>query len=99
MSDVPQGGVMYRVILEVSKTHPNCSAGYRVGERITLEHDMIVMEQTDRICPYAMAAILPYLPLLGHETLPDDWINKKSEIQCPDSKSPVLFAVRREPLS
>lgn len=90
---------MYRVILEVTKTHPDCSAGYKVGEKITLERDMIVMDQTDRICPYALAAMLPYLPLLGHETPKEDWINQKSEIQCPDSKSPVYFAVRRETLS
>ncbi len=65
---------MYRVILEVTKTHPACSAGYGVGERITLEHDMVVMERTDRICPYALAAMLPYLPLLGHVTPPEDSI-------------------------
>lgn len=89
---------MYRVILEVTKTHPDCSAGYQPGEKIVLEHDMVVMGQSDRICPYALAAMLPYLPLLGHETPQEDWINKKTEIQCPDSKSTVLFSVRREVL-
>ena len=89
---------MYRENLEVTKAHPDCSAGYEVGERITLEYDMVVMERTDRICPYALAAMLPYLPLLGHVTPPEDWINAKREIQCPDSQSPVFFAVHREPL-
>ena len=89
---------MYRVILEVTKTHPNCSAGYQLGEKIVLEHDMVLMDQTDRICPYAIGALLPYLPLLGHETPKKDWINKKTEIQCPDPNSPILFSIRREVL-
>mgnify|MGYP000203291588 FL=1 len=87
---------MYRVILTVKEAHPGCAAGYEVGERIVIEHDMIVLEKTDRLCPYALGALLPYLPLLAHKTLPDDWINRKEEIQCPDPKTPVVFSVNRE---
>jgi uncharacterized repeat protein (TIGR04076 family) len=89
---------MYRVMFEVRKAHPSCAAGYRVGERIVVEHDMIQLDRTDRLCPYALSALIPYLPLLGHKTEPSDWINRKEEIQCPDSKTPVIFAVSREPL-
>ncbi len=89
---------MYRVILEVRSAHPGCAAGYEVGEQIVLEHDMIQLERTDRLCPYALSSLLPYLPLLAHDTSPSDWIHQKQEIQCPDSKTPVVFSVRREPL-
>ena len=87
---------MYRVILRVIKAHPDCAAGYQVGEKIVLENDMVIMDETDRLCPYALGALLPYLPLLGHKTAPEDWINQKAEIQCPDPRTPVIFSVSRE---
>ncbi len=89
---------MYRVIFRVRSAHPSCAAGYRVGEQIVVEHDMIQLDRTDRLCPYALSALIPYLPLLGHETAPADWIHRKKEIQCPDSRTPVLFEVIRESL-
>jgi len=89
---------VYRVILEVRSSHPACAAGYKVGERIVVENDMIRLDQTDRLCPYALSALLPYLPLLAHDTDPSDWIHRKEEIQCPDSKTPVVFLVQREAL-
>lgn len=89
---------MYRVTFEVRSADPGCAAGYQVGERIVVEHDMIQLDRTDRLCPYALAALLPYLPLLGHDTALSDWIHRKEEIQCPDSKTPVIFSVQRERL-
>jgi len=89
---------MYRVEFKVTEAHPSCAAGYRVGERIVVEHDMIRLDQTDRLCPYALSALIPYLPLLGHKTEQSDWINRKKMIQCPDPETPVLFSIAREEL-
>jgi uncharacterized repeat protein (TIGR04076 family) len=90
---------MYRIIFRVRSAHPSCAAGYQVGEKIVIERDMIQLDQTDRLCPYALSALIPYIPLLGHETAPTDWIHRKEEIQCPDSRTPVLFEVLRERLT
>jgi uncharacterized repeat protein (TIGR04076 family) len=44
---------------------------------------------------YALPALIPYLTAYYRETPPEDWINRKQELQCPDSSNTVVFALER----
>lgn len=86
---------MYEVTLEVTSVKGRCAAGYKVGDKIVVRDPAIDMKESDRVCLYAIGALLPYLTALDRETSPGDWINRKEEIQCPDSKNTVVFKVTR----
>lgn len=88
---------MYKVILEVKEVRGNCAAGYKPGDKIVVKDPIIIMEETDRVCLYALGSLLPYLTALDRETKREDWINQKEEIQCPDPLNTVIFRVSREP--
>jgi uncharacterized repeat protein (TIGR04076 family) len=87
--------IVYKVTLEVTSVKGRCGAGYKVGEKIVVKDPIIDMKESDRVCLYAMGALLPYLTALDRETAKEDWINMKEEIQCPDSKNTVVFKVTR----
>jgi uncharacterized repeat protein (TIGR04076 family) len=78
--------VLYKVTLEVTSVKGRCAAGYRVGERIVIRDPLVDMKESDRVCLYAMGALLPYLTALDRETSEKDWINRKEEIVL-DSRS------------
>jgi len=86
---------MYRVTLEVTSTKGHCAAGHKVGDKIVVKDPLIDLKESDRVCLYAIGALLPYLTALDRETSKKDWINRKEEIQCPDSKNTVIFKVSR----
>jgi len=63
---------MYKVTLEVTGTKGHCAAGYKIGEKIVVKDPVIDMKESDRVCLYALGALLPYLTALGRETSEKD---------------------------
>ncbi|MFO8077877.1 MAG: TIGR04076 family protein [Thermoplasmatota archaeon] len=39
--------------------------------------------------------MFPYLTAACRQTPPDDWINSKQELQCPDNNNTVVFTISR----
>ncbi|GEM_PF-258559 len=89
-------GKMYKIVLRVKEVRGECAAKLRPGDKITYLEPQIVMEETDRICVFALSAILPYLSALSRETAErEDWIPLVRELQCPDPVNRVVFEVER----
>jgi uncharacterized repeat protein (TIGR04076 family) len=73
-----------------------CSAGYQVGDYFEVREGlMIAAGKPQGICIYALPALIPYLTAYCRETAPGDWINRKTELQCPDSDNTVVFGLER----
>ena len=88
---------MYNVKLTVKSVKGHCSAGYKPGDYFFVNGGMIEAGRPPGICIYALSALIPYLTAYGRETLPDDWINRKQELQCPDNTNSVIFGLERTP--
>lgn len=89
---------MYRIVLQVKEVKGDCSAGYRVGDKIVVERGSIVSEKSSNVCLYAIGALLPYLTVAYRKVPEDDWINLIGTLQCPDPVNTVVFKVLREKL-
>lgn len=73
-----------------------CSAGYKVGDYFMLRDGlMIEAGKPAGLCIYALPALIPYLTAYCRETPPEDWINNKRELQCPDNDNAVIFGLER----
>ena len=89
---------MYRVVLEVVEVRGECPAKYKVGEKMTFDQSILNLKETDRVCIYALSSVLPYVTALYRDTNPEDWINRKEIIGCPDPEKLVVFKVLRIPV-
>ncbi len=87
---------MFDAKLTVKSVKGYCSAGYKVGDFFNIKGGlMIEAGKPQGICMYALPALLPYLTAYCRETSPNDWINLKQELQCPDSSNTVIFGLER----
>ncbi len=86
----------YKVKLTVESVKGECAAGYKEGDVIAYEEPCLsAAGNGGKICLYALSAFLPYLSAYGRETASDDWVNSLFQLQCPDAKNTVTFAVER----
>jgi len=87
---------MSNVKVTVKSVKGHCSAGYKVGDYFLLR-DGVVIEPAKPagLCVFALPALIPYLTAYCRETPPEDWINDKKELQCPDNDNAVIFGLER----
>lgn len=87
---------MSNVKVTVKSVKGYCSAGYKVGDYFLLR-DGVVIEpgKPAGLCVFALPALIPYLTAYCRETPPEDWINDKKELQCPDNDNAVIFSLER----
>lgn len=87
---------MYDVKCTVKSVAGYCSAGYKPGDFFVIKDGLMIEGGIPKgICLYALAAFLPYLSAYGRKTDPQDWINMKRELQCPDNDNTVIFSLER----
>ncbi|MBI4830804.1 MAG: TIGR04076 family protein [Candidatus Lindowbacteria bacterium] len=88
---------MHKVKVTVKSVKGNCAAGYKVGDYFLVEDPMLIPAKPEALCIYAIPAFIPYLTAYCRETPSEDWINRKKELQCPDSTNTVVFSLERLP--
>jgi len=86
---------MHKLKITVKSTKGNCAAGYKVGDYFLVKEPMVIPAKPEGLCMYAIAAFLPYLAAYYRETSPEDWIDMKEELQCPDFTNTVVFGLER----
>jgi len=86
---------MHKLKITVKSTKGSCAAGYKTGDYFLVKEPSVIAARPEGICMYAVAALLPYLTAYYRQTPPDDWINMKEELQCPDSTNTVVFGLER----
>ncbi|MEL6517277.1 MAG: TIGR04076 family protein [Pseudomonadota bacterium] len=65
------------------------------GESFTVEGEALVFEPGARVSMYALAAVLPLLPVKQRETDPSDWVSTDAEVACPDPHCGGRFRITR----
>ncbi|MDJ0630043.1 MAG: TIGR04076 family protein [Rhodobacter sp.] len=65
------------------------------GDSIRVEGETLVFEPGARVSMYALAALLPLLPVKQRMTDPDDWVSTDAEVACPDPHCGGRFRITR----
>jgi len=87
---------MYDIKCTVKSVKGFCSAGYKPGDYFYIRGGLMIEAGTPGgLCMYALPALLPYLTAYCRQTPDGDWINMKTELQCPDNDNAVIFGIER----
>lgn len=81
--------------LTVKSVAGRCGAGHQVGDSYLIDGIAIQSEQGGPICLFALAGMFPYLTAYCRETAESDWINRLSQLACPDAANQVIFGLER----
>ncbi len=65
------------------------------GESFRVEGEALVFEPGTQVSMYAMAALLPLLPVKQRMTDPCDWVSTDAEVACPDPHCGGRFRITR----
>ncbi len=66
------------------------------GDSFRVEGEALVFEPGARVSMYALAALLPLLPVKQRMTAPADWVSTDAEVACPDPHCGGRFRITRE---
>lgn len=66
------------------------------GESFRVIGENLVFEGPQKISMYALAALLPLLPVKQRMTDDNDWVSTDAEIACPDPHCGGRFRIHRE---
>ncbi len=87
---------MYDIKCTVKSVKRFCTAGYKPGDYFYVRGGLMVEAGTPKgLCMYALPALVPYLTAYCRQTPAEDWINMKTELQCPDNDNAVIFGIER----
>jgi uncharacterized repeat protein (TIGR04076 family) len=65
------------------------------GDSFRVEGETLVFDPGTRISMYALAAVLPLLPVKQRMTDPNDWVSTDAEVACPDPHCGGRFRITR----
>lgn len=65
------------------------------GESFRVEGETLIFDGSQRVSMYALAALLPLLPVKQRMTDPDDWVSTDAEVACPDPHCGGRFRIIR----
>ena len=65
------------------------------GDSFRVEGETLVFDPGARISMYALAAVLPLLPVKQRMTDPNDWVSTDAEVACPDPHCGGRFRITR----
>lgn len=90
---VSPGSTRLRVTVERAD-NPTCKIA--VGDYFEVD-GTAVSTPNGPFCPYALAAVVPVLPLRQGDLPADDWLVRKPYICCPDARENVVMRIDAEP--
>jgi uncharacterized repeat protein (TIGR04076 family) len=74
-----------RLIFTVERIEGMCPV-HEVGDRIVVEDPELILEETDRVCTYALSSLLSSTAALAREVTPPDWVSSPVYyFCCPDA--------------
>ena len=90
---IEPGARRLRVVVERA-AQPAC--GIAVGDWFEIDGSRL-RTPNGPFCPYAIAAVIPVLPLRQVDLPADDWLIRKPYIGCPDARENVVMRIVAEP--
>lgn len=86
---------LYDLRIEVEATDKPFVCKHHTGDAFEVHGEDLVFPEGGRFSLYAMAALLPLLPVKQRITSPHDWISTDALIACPDPHCGAQFRIRR----
>ena len=65
------------------------------GESFRVEGELLIFDEGQKVSMYALAALLPLLPVKQRMTSPKDWVSTDAEVACPDPNCGGRFRIVR----
>lgn len=93
--DASDGFWLYDLRVETTLGDRTAVCRHVEGESFRVEGELLVFDDAQQISMYALAALLPLLPVKQRDTSPHDWISTDAEIACPDPNCGGRFLIIR----
>ena len=86
---------LYDLRVECIAVRNNNIASYKVGDYFELRGEELFLPKGQGFSIYALASLLPLLPVKQRNTHPNDWITTDTDVSCPDPNVGGLFRITR----
>lgn len=86
---------LYDLKIEVVKCEGKMVCNHKIGDYFELSGENLSIPAGQTFSIYALAALLPLLPVKQRQTHKNDWITTDSEVACPDPHCGARFKIIR----
>lgn len=86
---------LYDLRVEVEATERPFVCRHKEGDAFLVQGEDLVFPEGGRFSLYALAALLPLLPVKQRPTDANDWMTTDALIACPDPNCGARFRIRR----
>ena len=87
---------LYDIRVVVDRIEGRSVCGMRVGDAFTVtESCRIRIPEDGHFCLYALSAALPLIPARQRALPAGDWLERDSEVACPDPEERLIMRIER----
>ncbi len=87
---------LYDLRLVVDRIEGRSVCGMEVGDYCTVTHSSgLAIPDGRRFCLYALSAALPLIPAKQRRLPGSDWLERDSEVACPDPEERLIMRIER----
>lgn len=86
---------LYDLRVKVVKGRGKFVCNHKVGDYFELSGENLSIPKGQTFTIYALAALLPLLPVKQRETDPNDFMTTDELVACPDPNCGALFRIKR----
>lgn len=87
---------LYDLRIVVDRIEGRSVCGLEVGDYFELTHSSeLRIPHGKHFCLYALQSVLPLLPAKQRELAKSDWLEKDSQVACPDPDERLIMRIER----
>jgi uncharacterized repeat protein (TIGR04076 family) len=92
----PAETVVYDLRVTVDRIEGRSVCGMRPGDCFeVVASNQLRLPASGHFCIYALAAVLPLLPAKQRSLPPGDWLERDTEVCCPDPDERLIMRIER----
>ncbi|KQQ06382.1 hypothetical protein ASG06_04120 [Rathayibacter sp. Leaf185] len=91
----PDDMALYDIDVVVDRIEGRSVCGMRVGDRFGVTESSRLSTTSGHFCLYAIQAVLPMIPAKQRPLPAGDWLEKDSEVACPDPEERLIMRIER----
>jgi len=87
---------LYDIRVVVDRIEGRSVCGMRVGDAFTVTDSCrLSIAEDGHFCLYALSAVLPLIPAKQRALPAGDWLERDSEVACPDPEERLIMRIER----
>ena len=96
MSDEDTDMELFDLAVVVDRIEGRSVCGMRAGDRVTVTgSNELRIPDGQHFCLYALQAALPLIPAKQRALPPCDWLERDTEVACPDPDERLIMRIER----